>query len=110
MTFDCISIVWPMMAGVCLAVGLIHAIAWQRHVGNRAHLPLGISTLALAAIFFVELSMLRAWTPAEFGMIMRWTNLPMLAAVVLIVACVRSYFRTDQLRAGQLWYFCGICG
>ena len=49
--------------------------------------------------------MMRAETTGEFGLALRWINVPTLVLVVSLVGFVRLY-----LRAGRLWLAWAVCG
>src|SRR5213594_4587746 len=70
-----ITIVWSMNAGACLAL-----VAF-------------------------ELALLRAQTTEQYGVIVRWVQLPVWVLVVSLVVFVRLY-----LRAGRPWLAWSVCG
>ena len=58
-----------------------------------------------AAYAGFELWMLRAVTPVEYGMALRWAHVPAWVTIVSLVAFARLY-----LRAGRLWLAWTVCG
>lgn len=100
-----IPIVWSMMAGACLALGIIHLAAWIRHVRRLENLAFSVLAFSVAAIAIGELLLMRARTPAEFGEILRWIHIPIFTAIVGFVAFIRTYFGT-----GRPWLGYGAVG
>ena len=70
-----------------------------------AHLLSSVSAVGIAAFAGCELWMMRAETPAEFGLALRWAHVPAWVSVVSLVAFTRLY-----LRAGRLWLAWTVCG
>lgn len=116
------SVVWAMIAGVCLAFGFIYLIIWSMQIGYRSSfaviekevissgvphfLPAGewsslafsVLAFSIAAMIIGEIRLLHAQTPSAFGEILRWIHIPFFTAMVSIMVFVRTYFR-----AGRLW-------
>jgi PAS domain S-box-containing protein len=93
-----ITIIWSVGAGACLTLALIQLIVWFKDRTARANLV--FSVLAIAAISFaaLELVMMRAETPEQFGTAMRWIHVSAWVAIIALVAFVSLY-----LRAGRRW-------
>ena len=66
---------------------------------------LSLSAAGVAAYAGCELWMMRAETPGEFGLALRWAHVPVWVIVVSLVAFARLY-----LRAGRLWLAWAVCG
>jgi two-component system sensor kinase FixL len=122
MRADWISVVWPVMAGMCLALGLIYLVIWRKQVTHRTELAAAakrlksspgspfipaneLSSLAFSALavsvgimIIFEMLLMDARTPREFGEILRWIHIPFFAGIVSTAVFVRSYFQ-----AGRLW-------
>ena len=87
-----LPLAWPLIAGACLTMGLVHLFAWLKAIGQREHLAFFVLAVSLAAMTLCEFRMMRAQTPEEFGAIMRWTHVPVTTAVLSIVAFVHISF------------------
>jgi len=87
-----------MVAGACLAIGIMQFVIWLKQTGERAHLAFSVIAVSVTAITICELMMALAHTPAEYGAILRWLHVPQFIAVILVLVFVRDY-----LRAGRLW-------
>jgi len=93
-----IEIVWPMMAAASVTLALIYFAIWLKGRTQPAHLMFALLAMSVAVIAAFELMMMRAQTPAEFGVILRWMHLPLFMAFVSVVGFVHFYFR-----AGYAW-------
>lgn len=67
-----VTIIWSMIAAVCLTLAAIYLLAWRRNHAAWASLLFSITALAAAGFAFCELSMMLAETPAEFGTALKW--------------------------------------
>ena len=93
-----VTIVWSMVASACLTLAAMHLLVWARRRSAWAHLLFALSAAGVAAYAGCELWMMRAETPGEFGVALRWAHVPVWVIVVSLVAFARLY-----LRAGRLW-------
>src|SRR5262245_449731 len=96
-----IPILWSMSASAVLTLALIHLIVWlndRRAYANLAFVGLALSVSGLA---LCELLMFSADTAEQFGSRLRWTHLPVSAAVASIVAFVHLYFGTGRRWLGS---------
>ena len=93
-----VTIVWSMVASACLTLAAMHLVVWVRRRSGWAHLLFALSATGVAAYAGCELWMMRAETPGEFGVALRWAHVPVWVIVVSLVAFARVY-----LRAGRLW-------
>jgi hypothetical protein len=100
-----VTIVWSMIASACLTLAAMHLLVWARRRTAWAHLLFSLSAAGVAAYAACELRMMRAETPGEFGLALRWAPVPAWVTVVSLVAFARVY-----LRAGRLWLAWVICG
>ena len=94
-----------MVASACLTLAAMHLLVWSRRRTAWAHLLFSLSAAGTAAYAGCELWMMRAQTPGEFGMALRWAHVPAWVMIVSLVAFVRVY-----LRAGRLWLAWTVCG
>lgn len=100
-----ITIVWSMNAAACLTLAGIYLLVWSKQRNDWAYLVLSCNAVAGAALTAFELALLQAQTSEEYGVTLRWTQLPVWSLVVTLVVFVRLY-----LRAGRLWLAWSVCG
>jgi len=94
-----------MNAAACLTLAGIYLVVWYKQRQSWVHLLFSCSAVAAAAIAMIELALMRADTTGQYGVILRWAQLPVWVLVVSLVFFVRLY-----LRAGQPWLAWSICG
>jgi PAS domain S-box-containing protein len=93
-----ITVAWPIIAGACLTLAVMHLLVWARD--RRAGVSLAFASLAIcvACIAAFELAMTRVQTAQQFGTLRNWMLLPVFAAFVSVLVFVRLHFQ-----AGRLW-------
>src|SRR5262249_46741375 len=101
-----VVIAWSMIASACLTLALMHLIIWLKQRSNVAHLLFSLAAIGVAGIAAGELMMMRATTPERFGVVLRWTHLPVFLAIVAIVGFVRVYLHAGRARLA--WTICGL--
>jgi len=87
-----------MSAGACLTLAFLQFIVWCKDRAARANLVFALGAVAVAVFAGLELALMRAETPAQFGTVARWIHVPGWVLIVSIVAFVRLY-----LNAGRRW-------
>ena len=87
-----------VIVAACLTLSAIHAHVWLRERSVTANGAFALLAVSVAAMAFVELNMVRAQTPAEFGRWLWWYHFPIWSALVAVVVFVRLH-----LRAGRAW-------
>ncbi len=100
-----IIIVWSMNAASCLTLAGIYMLVWCKQREGWAYLVLSCSAVAGAALTMFELALLRAQTSEQYGVILRWAQLPVWVLVVSLVVFVRLY-----LFGGRPWLAWSVCG
>ena len=85
-----------MAASACLTVAGMHLFIWLRNRRSWANLVFSVAAVAVAGVAFLELSLMHAQTPEEFGTLLRWMHLPVFALVVALVAFVRIFLGTGR--------------
>jgi two-component system, LuxR family, sensor kinase FixL len=100
-----VTIIWAMIASACLTLALVHVLVWWRRREARANLLFALMAAATAVFAGCELWALRAGTPGELGMAVRWAHAPAWVLIVSLVGFVRVYLRT-----GRLWLAWTVCG
>jgi PAS domain S-box-containing protein len=86
------------IASACFTLSAIHAHVWSRERDVSANAAFAVLAASVGVMAFVELQMLRAPTPEEFGRLLWWNHIPIWFGVVSVVAFVRLH-----LRAGRAW-------
>jgi two-component system, LuxR family, sensor kinase FixL len=100
-----ITIVWSMNAAACLTLAGIYLLIWCKQREGWAYLVLSCNAVAGATLTAFELALLRAQTTEQYGVILRWAQLPVWVLVVSLVVFVRLY-----LPAGRPWLAWSVCG
>jgi type III secretory pathway component EscS len=100
-----VTVIWAMSAGACLTLAFLQFIVWCKNRAARANLVFVMGAVAVAVFAGLELALMRAETPAQFGTVARWIHVPAWVLIVSIVAFVRLY-----LNAGRRWlaWTCGM--
>ena len=71
-----VTIIWSVAAGAALVLGLVHALVWGYDRRARGNLAFAIAALGLAIGAIVEIEMLHATTPQEWGEAVWWMQTP----------------------------------
>ena len=66
-----VTIIWAMGAGACLTLALMHLVVWWKDRTARANLVFSVMAIAVAAFAALELALMRAETPEQFGVAVR---------------------------------------
>src|SRR6266700_6337700 len=93
-----VTIIWAMGAGACLTLALMHLVVWWKDRTARANLVFSVMAIAVAAFAALELALMRAETPEQFGVALRWMHVPAWVIVASLIGFVRLY-----LKAGRRW-------
>src|SRR5262249_395841 len=93
-----VTVIWSISAGACLTLAFLQFIVWWKDRAAPANLVFSLGAVSVATFATLELMLMRAETPAQFGTITRWIHVPAWFLVVSIVAFVRLY-----LNAGRRW-------
>jgi len=93
-----VTIVYSMIAGVCLTLAAVHLPVWVRNREARASLAFAVAAICSGAIACGELFMLTATTPDGYATAQKWNHVPIALLLVALAA-----FGYQYLRAGQLW-------
>jgi PAS domain S-box-containing protein len=86
-------------------LALMHLVVWWNDRTARANLVFSVMAIAVAAFAVLELALMRAETPEQFGMEVRWMHVPAWVIIVSLVGFVRLY-----LRAGRRWLAWAVVG
>src|SRR5439155_8058929 len=100
-----ITVVWSVGRGACLTLALMLLVVWWKDRTSRANLIFAVMAVAVAVLAALELAMMQAETPREFGIAVRWLHVPAWVIIVSLVIFVRLY-----LRAGRQWLAWAVIG
>src|SRR6266513_5209658 len=100
-----VTIIWSVGSGACLTLALIHVVVWWKDRAARANLVFSVMAIAVAAFAALELALMRAETPEQFGIAVRWVHVPVWVIIASLVIFVRLY-----LRAGRQWLAWAVVG
>jgi two-component system, LuxR family, sensor kinase FixL len=57
-------------------LALMHFVVWWKDRRARANLVFSVMAIAVAAFAVLELALMRAETPEQFGLAVRWMHAP----------------------------------
>lgn len=97
-TISWVTVVWSMVAAVCLTLSGLHFFIWWRQREAMNHLLFAVAATATAGVSGCEWWLMHASTPAEFGLAARWIHVPTWVLVLALVGFVRVH-----LHAGRPW-------
>src|SRR4051812_47346465 len=93
-----ITIIWSMVAAASLTLGTVHLMVWWQRREKPERLLFFFITWATAWMAFYELAMMKAQSPAQYGMALRWYHVP-----VLLNFLGATGFVFLHLKAGRRW-------
>ncbi len=100
-----VTIVWSIGAGACITLAFLQFIVWWKDRAALANLMFSVGAIAVAVFAAMELGLMRAETPEQFGILLRWIHVPAWFLIVSVVCFVRLY-----LRAGREWLAWTVIG
>src|SRR5262249_22550047 len=100
---DVITLLWSLGSILALVLTVACALVWLIERRDRLSLILCLAGLAAAASVYLELRMMHAATPAEYGHWLRWYILSVYFALGGMLLFVHQYLGT-----GRLWLMCVI--
>ena len=100
-----VTVIWSMGSGACVVLALMHIAVWWKDRAARANLVFAVMAVAVAVFAALELALMRAQTPEQFGTAVRWLHVPAWVIVASLVGFVRLY-----LRAGRRWLAWAVVG
>ena len=98
MTLSWVTVVWSMIASACLTLAAIYFLVWFRNRAEWAHLLFSMNAASMTAFAFCELWMMRAATPDELLIALRWAHVPLFSWLLST-----TWFVWVYLRAGRGW-------
>ena len=98
MSLSWVTVVWSMIASACLMLAAMYFLVWFKNRGERVHLLFSLSAASMTAFAFCELWMMRAATPDELLIALRWAHVPLFSWLLST-----TWFVWVYLRAGRGW-------
>ena len=96
------TIIWPVCAGLSLAVAVIYLLVWLKSPKQLENLAFSLSAFSATALTLLELFLMHAQTPAEYGQLLRWMHVPAGVIVVSIVWFVHLFVESLLEMAGDV--------
>ena len=100
-----VTVIWSIGSGACLTLAFIQFVVWWKNRAARANLAFSVLAIAVASFAALELALMRAQTPEQFGEVVRWLHVPVWVMIASLVVFVRLY-----LRAGRRWLAWTVVG
>src|SRR5262249_3122112 len=100
-----VTVIWSVGGGACLTIAFLQFFVWCNDRTARANLVFSIGATAVAVFAALELGLMHAKTPEQFGILARWLHVPAWFIVVSLVGFVRLY-----LKAGRRWLAWSVVG
>ena len=100
-----VTVIWSMIASASLTLAAIYGLIWFRNRSAWSHLFFAVTAASTTAFTFCELWMMRAETPGDFLVALRWVHVPLFLWLVSITWFVWTY-----LGAGRRWMAWTVCG
>ena len=89
-----VTVIWSVGTGACLTVGLMQFVVWWKGRTARANLVFSVMAIAVAAFSALELGLMRAERPEQFGIAARWMHVPAWVIIASLVGFARSTYGT----------------
>jgi signal transduction histidine kinase len=98
---DLVTIVWSCIGAASVTLAAVHGLAWLLDRRSPAYLLFFCLAISVACIARVDIALMHAGTPAEYGEWVRWYHLPSFAFLTTYVLFLRAYLGTG--RAWLAW-------
>jgi two-component system, LuxR family, sensor kinase FixL len=99
------TVTFSMIASACLTMALIYGLIWMRKRQVWVNLLFAITCLGTGVSTGFELAQMRAESPAQIALALRWEQVSVWVAMLALMGFVRLY-----LRAGRMWLLWTVCG
>lgn len=96
---------WDMMGGACIALALVHLVAWLKRPARLADALFAVCAFAIAAISVMESMTMRAASAAQYVELVRWSQIPVSVLIFAVMGFVRV-----RLGAGRPWLAYTVVG
>jgi two-component system, LuxR family, sensor kinase FixL len=91
-----INFLWPMVTGTCLTLALINLRLGLGGPMRAAHLLFSLNAFAVAFISGIELALLHAASPAQYGLALFWGDLATWLLLASLTAFIWVFFGTGK--------------
>ena len=91
-----VTVIWSMIAGVSLALAVLHLLVWQRDRSAGLNLAFSLWSIAISVSAICELAMMHARSTAQYSAIVLWTRIPYAVLIFSFVWFVRQYLQTGR--------------
>jgi two-component system sensor kinase FixL len=91
-----ITTLWPMVAGICIALGVVYLSSGLRGASKKTNLLFALIAFLMAAYSWNELSLIQASSPGQYLEHLRWQDFAGSAVAVALVVFVWVYFGTGR--------------
>jgi signal transduction histidine kinase len=98
-----VTIIWSATAGAAALLGIVHALVWVYDRAARGNLAFAVAAFGLAAGTLIELELMHAETPQQWGELVQWMHVPLFLLVSGMAVFMRLY-----LGAGRLWLLAAV--
>ena len=96
-----VTVIWSVIVACPLLLAVMYGCVWLMDRQARAALAFAFEALGIALTAVVELGMMHATSPEEWGEWVRWIQVPILIRTAALVTFIRLYFGTG--RSWLLW-------
>jgi signal transduction histidine kinase len=100
---ESVIVLWSAASAAAMVLAVLCGLMWLLDRRDTASLMLCILGVSTAAAAYVELGLMHARTPAEFGAWIRWYHLPLFPALVAQVFFIHTY-----LESSTKWLMWGV--
>jgi two-component system sensor kinase FixL len=101
-----ITVIFSMTASACLTMALIHGFIWWRQRNSWANLLFMVAAIGTAALAGCDLAAMRAASPAQYALAIRWVQLSVWVIILPSAGFARVYLRAG--RTSLLWTVCAL--
>ena len=91
-----VTVIWSVIASGSLLLALMYGCVWLMDRKARAALAFSFESLSIVLSVIVELGMMHATTPEEWGDWVRWNQVPVFIRTAALVAFIHHYFGTAR--------------
>jgi hypothetical protein len=96
MVLNWVTVICSAGSGACLTLALIQLFVWWKDRGARANLVFAVLAIAVATPAALESLLMRAQTPEQVGIVVRWLHVPAWVITISLVIFVRLYLKAAR--------------
>jgi two-component system sensor kinase FixL len=91
-----ITIIWSTVAACSVLLALMYGLVWAMDRKATASLAFAFEALAIVGTVVAELKLMNASTPAEWGELIRWSQIAIGLRFVSTIVFIRLFFGTGR--------------